>query len=270
MYATALKTQATRCRRLRGAVCWGRARGEGAMIQCECTCVCCDTQTFVLPDDAAGQTLICPSCGRYLTPHTVRPFGEAEWLACNDPAVLVECAAKKATERKRRLFACACCRHLWRLLDRWDRELVQKAEQYADGLIARKELARAATTAGNRPDDVSWLAHEAAGSGPRASVVARWARRSGAEGAWLAALVRDIFGNPFRRPQLDWAWLRWEGGTVRKLAEGAYRDQAFDRLPVLADALEEAGCADEQLLAHCRGGPHARGCWAIDLLLGQE
>jgi hypothetical protein len=93
----------------------------------------------------------------------------------------------------------------------------------------------------------------------------------GAEVAWLASLVRDIFGNPFRRPHLDWAWLKWEGGTVAKLAEGAYQDRAFDRLPVLADALEEAGCADEHLLSHLRGGgPHARGCWALDLLLGRE
>jgi len=75
------------------------------------------------------------------------------------------------------------------------------------------------------------------------------------------AVVRDVFGNPFRPARVDPAWLAWEGGTVRKLAEGVYQDQGFDRLPVLADALEEAGCADEQVLAHCRaGGPHARGC----------
>jgi hypothetical protein len=88
--------------------------------------------------------------------------------------------------------------------------------------------------------------------------------------AWLVAVVRDVFGNPFRPARVDPAWLAWEGGTVRKLAEGVYQDQGFDRLPVLADALEEAGCADEQVLAHCRaGGPHARGCWLLDLLLGK-
>ncbi len=240
------------------------------MIECECTCVCCDTQTFVLPDDAPGEGLHCPRCGRPLTPHTVRPFGEAEWLACNDPAALVECGAKQATERKPRLFACACCRQLWRRLDHRDRVLVEKAEQYADGFVTRKELARAAGTPGYRPG-ISRIAWEAADPSPRALIVVRVAWDSDADAAWLAALVRDIFGNPFRRPHLDWAWLKWEGGTVARLAEGAYQDRAFDRLPVLADALEEAGCADTDILSHLRGGgPHARGCWALDLLLGRE
>ena len=84
------------------------------------------------------------------------------------------------------------------------------------------------------------------------------------------AVVRDVFGNPFRPARVDPAWLAWEGGTVRKLAEGVYQDQGFDRLPVLADALEEAGCAVRTLLDHCRGpGPHVRGCWAVDLILGR-
>ena len=70
---------------------------------------------------------------------------------------------------------------------------------------------------------------------------------------------------------MDPAWLAWNGGTVRKLAEAIYDERAFDRLPVLADALEEAGCADEGVLRHCRGGgPHVRGCWVIDLILGKE
>jgi hypothetical protein len=84
-------------------------------------------------------------------------------------------------------------------------------------------------------------------------------------------LLRCIFVNPFRpAPAIAPAWLAWNGGTVRKLAEAIYEDQAFDRLPVLADALEDAGCSDADLLGHLRGpGPHARGCWAVDLLLGK-
>jgi hypothetical protein len=58
---------------------------------------------------------------------------------------------------------------------------------------------------------------------------------------------------------------------VKKLAAAIYDDTAFDRLPILADALEEAGCHDAEILAHCRGpGPHVRGCWVIDLLIGKE
>jgi hypothetical protein len=80
------------------------------------------------------------------------------------------------------------------------------------------------------------------------------------------ALLRDILGNPFRRPPFEPSW---RTPAVVALANGVYEDRAFDRLPVLADALEDAGCADSQLLGHCRGpGLHARGCWALDLSLG--
>jgi hypothetical protein len=67
------------------------------------------------------------------------------------------------------------------------------------------------------------------------------------------------------------SWLRWDDGTIPKLAQAIYDERAFDHLPVLADALEEAGCANADILAHCRGpGEHVRGCWVVDLLLGKE
>jgi hypothetical protein len=84
------------------------------------------------------------------------------------------------------------------------------------------------------------------------------------------AYYRDIFGNPFRPVAIDPGWLAWSDGTVRKLAQATYDDRRFDLLPILADALEEAGCTDADILAHCRGpGPHVRGCWVVDLLLGK-
>jgi uncharacterized protein DUF6331 len=62
----------------------------------------------------------------------------------------------------------------------------------------------------------------------------------------------------------------WRTSTVLALAQGIYDERAFDRLPILADALEDAGCDNEEMLAHCRGaGPHARGCWVVDLVLGK-
>jgi hypothetical protein len=94
----------------------------------------------------------------------------------------------------------------------------------------------------------------------------------------IANLLRDVFGNPFRpAPALDPAWLAWTGGTVRQLAEAAYEARSLPdgmldnaRLGVLADALEDAGCADAELLGHLRGpGPHVRGCWAVDLVMGK-
>ncbi len=82
-----------------------------------------------------------------------------------------------------------------------------------------------------------------------------------------AALVQDIGGNPFRPVAFA---PEWRTPTVLALAEPAYADRAFDRLPVLADALEDAGCDAADLLAHLRGtGPHVRGCWALDLVLGK-
>jgi hypothetical protein len=84
-------------------------------------------------------------------------------------------------------------------------------------------------------------------------------------------LVREVVGNPFRAVQVDPAWLTWGGGLVRRLAQSIYEERRFGGLPVLADALEEAGCDDADLLGHLRGpGPHVRGCWAVDLLLGKE
>jgi hypothetical protein len=85
-----------------------------------------------------------------------------------------------------------------------------------------------------------------------------------------ADLLRDIVGFPGRMPAVKPAWLTWDGGTVRKLAQTIDEEQSFAQLPVLADALEDAGCGEEMLLGHCRGpGPHVRGCWAVDVLLGR-
>jgi hypothetical protein len=85
-------------------------------------------------------------------------------------------------------------------------------------------------------------------------------------------LLRCIFGNPFRpSPPLPAAVLAWNDSTVRRLAEGIYEERAFHRLPILADALVDAGCEDEELIGHCRSeGLHVRGCWAIDLILGKS
>jgi hypothetical protein len=86
-----------------------------------------------------------------------------------------------------------------------------------------------------------------------------------------ASILRDIIGNPFRPVHLDPAWLRWNGGMIRTIARTIYDERRFEDMPVLADALEDAGCDDPYLLSHCRSkGPHVRGCFLLDLLLGKE
>jgi hypothetical protein len=92
-----------------------------------------------------------------------------------------------------------------------------------------------------------------------------------AERAVHCAIFRDILGNPLRPVTVDPSWLVWNGGTVVKLALSIYDDWAFDRLPVLADALEEAGRDNADILNHChQPGEHVRGCWAVDQVLNKE
>jgi hypothetical protein len=85
------------------------------------------------------------------------------------------------------------------------------------------------------------------------------------EAAAQAAILRDIFGNPFRQTHLDDTW---RSETVVSLASQMYETRDFSLMAVLGDALQDVGCADENILEHCRGtGPHSRGCWLVDLIL---
>ena len=87
-----------------------------------------------------------------------------------------------------------------------------------------------------------------------------------------AVLLRDIFGNPFRpAAAFDPVWLAWNDATIPRIAQAIYDERRFEDLPVLADALEEAGCTNGDILGHCRSdGPHVRGCWVVDLVLEKK
>ena len=112
-------------------------------------------------------------------------------------------------------------------------------------------------------------------TGPLSSVLGKWnvkrlnkPQATGAEKPIQIELLKDIFGNPFHPVTLNPAWLT---PSVVNLAQAIYDDRAFARMPDLADALHEAGCDNDEILSHCRGpGPHVRGCWVVDLLLGKE
>jgi hypothetical protein len=87
----------------------------------------------------------------------------------------------------------------------------------------------------------------------------------------ICSVLREVVGNPFRSPNVSPDWLVWADGMIPKLALAIYEERAFDRLPTLGDAIEESGCADADLLGHLRSsGPHVRGCWALDLILGKQ
>jgi hypothetical protein len=222
---------------------------------------------------------------------------EAEWLACTDPQKMLEALRGKSSERKVRLFACACCRQVWHFLtDRRCRAAVEQAERYADGQASKRGLTPvrvAAREAVRREDLPYWRkrafhaclkvvedrpAPEVAGGAAIAAsgaVVCKPSNRGGykTSRAAQAALLRDLF-SPFRPARPGPAW---QTPQVVALAEAAYEQRELPagtldpaRLTVLADALEDAGCADADLLGHLRGpGPHVRGCWAVDLLLGK-
>ena len=232
---------------------------------------------------------------------------ESEWLACTDPQQILEFVRGRASDRKLRLFTCACCRRVWEALtDERSRSAVEAAERYADGLAGREELAAqaeaaeapaaAGASARAREAVVSPVPHVTqaalAATGERAEPTMRadatiWAAWATSEAARVpdqerrhqCALLRDLFGAvPFRPIPLDPAWLTWSGGMVPRLAQAAYEQRELPagtldvaRLAVLADALEEAGHDQVDVLGHLRGpGPHVRGCWAVDLLLGKE
>jgi hypothetical protein len=212
---------------------------------------------------------------------------EHEWLACTDPAVMAHFLCDKlrlsrrpAGRRRLRLYACACCRRVWdRLSDDRSRAAVEVAERYADGAALKSELDRVWGGRGRSgfPCDAvcdqigravaqcsfeaSSLQMTAADGGMTASY-----REIEAEQGVQAALLRDIFGNPYRPVAPDPAWVP---SNAEVLAQAMYDSRDFAAMPLLADLLEEAGCP-AAVSEHCRGpGPHVRGCWVVDLLLGK-
>jgi hypothetical protein len=216
-----------------------------------------------------------------------------DWLACDDPLPMLTFLSDRGDERKLRLFAVACCRRYWHLYRpkrmRTARAAVETAEHYADGRASEDELRTAVEAVQSRvarKDGDAALAVQLActvavvsdphvGSSPAdAARDAAWststlASRSGLiEREAQAALLRDFF-RPAPKSKCDPYWLSWEGGLIPAAARQMYRAHNFVDLPVLGDMLEEAGCADEAVLEHCRhGGEHVRGCWAVDWVLG--
>ncbi len=195
------------------------------------------------------------------------------------------------TDRKLRLFACACCRQVWHLIsDERSRGAVDMAEWFADGHASAEDLAKAWHLA----EDVFWELFRAGivqehGNAEAAARAASWvASVNVTEAAWQtfealraavgpseeqehAAVRRDLFGDPGRFPLLKPAWIEWNEGYVPDLARSIYDSKDFVQMPLLAEALMEAGCREEYLLAHCHSErPHFKGCWLLDAILDQK
>jgi hypothetical protein len=226
----------------------------------------------------------------------------SQWLSCNDPSlvhrklVASQSYGAFACSRKLRLFAVACARQVEHLMeDKRSREALEVAERYVNGLAPEAELKASRVAAWQASFSAShpaaaraaaWAvecsghaaashtsSHAAQAAASRAT--SRGALGAAGDAAWRAgrkrqaALVRDIFGFPFRpAPTVSPAWLAWRYGCVPKMARSIFCERRFADLPILADALEDAGCADAAILFHCRShGEHVPGCWALDLLI---
>jgi hypothetical protein len=201
---------------------------------------------------------------------------EEDWLTCPDPEPMLRLLMQyKASSRKLRLFAIACARRVW-APSATDRELevLDLALLMADGRAPDQDLwmtrsrvydhpiAGLLSWATNVADEVSLAAASARGRSVRS-------RAFLAERVAQTELLREVFGNPLRPVVIEPAWLEWHQYLIRDLARGIYEDRTFQRLPILADALEDADCAEQALLDHLRApGPHFRGCWAVDPLIG--
>jgi hypothetical protein len=225
-----------------------------------------------------------------------------EWLTCTDLQQLLCCLRGRASERKRRLFDLACCRTIWRLLHKRARKAIALMEEFVDAMTTTRACERARDgLCQNRvyfykprkaPQAVCGAFGYAAqavwnavstDSTKRIYLTACWkevvnARLAENEEQDPAAIETDlsdlfhcIFDTLFHPVPFDPAWLSWSDRTCPKLAQVIYDERHFEDLPILADAIEEAGCTDPDILAHCRGpGPHVRGCWVVDLLLGKS
>src|SRR5262245_44865822 len=227
-------------------------------------------------------------------------LNEKEWIASTNPCHMLEARGKRIPERKLRLFTVGCCRRVWKKLTIQEhRTVVELAERYADGLVKKREWQRARAEIDSTPLSKP--------SGDLPSLIIRWlvnkdpilaARYCCEFAAYLnvwesinpdyldslesadldaargelqqhALLLRCIAGTRYRLPRIKPAWLT---SDVLALARGIYDDRAFDRMPILADALQDARCDNEDILSHCRDADqvHVRGCWVVDMVLGKK
>lgn len=115
------------------------------------------------------------------------------------------------------------------------------------------------------------LAYYCAGSDQRRKTSLDFFGRFILEVDWPGRWLFDCaFGNTFCAVHFDPSWIEWKAGIIHEVAKRIYNEGTFDDLPIIGDALEDAGCTSPEILAHCRTGPHVRGCWVVDLILGKE
>jgi len=218
-------------------------------------------------------------------------------LVCMGITAEQDLSTQPHTARRTRLAACGCTREVWHLLDEQGRSVVEVAERYVDGLATEEELVAADGLATSMIDDavkpidlVSYVASDldyylrqiVAYSRPdyskdwgvpdlhqRQAVVFRDVYRNPYKAARVAWVLNEANGNKVIHPAISHIYY-WNGQTVPRLAADIYAKADFGRMKILGDALEDAGCEDAEMLEHARSaGPHVKGCWLLDYLLGR-
>jgi hypothetical protein len=221
---------------------------------------------------------------------------EAEWELCRDVSKMVRAVDPRRFDRKLRLFAVACCRRVSAQIRDSDALcLLDLIEKLADGAADLESLrpvwaevpfyprAEGAVKHATALDCASWRAsadcylraakdaEEATAdaiSGDGKTAAQQRFEQMYRERSVQVAILRDIFGNPIRPIALNPSWLT---STAHALARQMYDSRDFSAMPILADALQDAGCDNEDILNHCRGEDvHVRGCWVVDLLTGRN
>lgn len=215
---------------------------------------------------------------------------EAEWMQDNKPFKMVQHLGHTTSIRKLRLYCHACIvRILPRVTDARFQRAFTVLEQSADGLALREEVndvrGEVRDVAEGTGADTAFYSSLIADDTVHAhyytdslmgavtqEVIKASVGRKGKhirkqEERGQAALLREIYGNPFRPVTFPPSW---RTDTAVSLARTMYESRDFSAMPILADALQDAGCDSDDVLNHCRGeGPHVRGCWVVDLVLGK-
>jgi hypothetical protein len=215
---------------------------------------------------------------------------EAEWLAATDTVAMLAHLDRPKPDRRIRLYDIACCRDLKQLLpEQASLDGLDWAERFADGSASRDEAYDKIKNASEGAylnystfycfkrdslfeedgekrknkqfEEVAWFAYYVM---HYESFMPDYSNFADHRNLLSVRQVHEVFGNPFRPVTLNPSRLT---STVLDLATGIYADGAFDLMPILADALQDAGCDNEDILNHCRQpGDHCRGCWVVDLL----
>jgi hypothetical protein len=202
---------------------------------------------------------------------------EEKWLAAKNPRPMIKFLRGKTSERKLLLFVHAFLRGLEGILvDKWNWANVEKAELKSTQWAVLQEMIADLKWRRVEEQDFEnavWaremeraIRNSQDGCDKTIQITMTLANRKGLP--LLSTVVRDLFGNPFRPITLNPTWLT---STVLSLAGQMYDSRDFCPMPILADALQDAGCDNADILQHCRGpGPHVRGCWVVDKLLSKE